>query len=151
MNAELRKRANEVARDCIAVRARLMNRIITNTYDTAMRPYGIKLNQASILTMILIRGTPGFADISHMLHMEKSTLSRTIQRMRKQGWVEVVQDEGGSTVLRVTQVGEDILKKAYLAWEEAQTEISKLLCDDGIKAFKTLSEKFWSEGMNQKK
>ena len=40
-----------IARDCIAVRLRLVNRVITSVYDEALRPLGLKASQMNILVV----------------------------------------------------------------------------------------------------
>ena len=44
--------AKAVAGECLGYRVRLLNRVITNIYDRAMQPLGLKANQANILTML---------------------------------------------------------------------------------------------------
>ena len=34
-----------ISKTCIAVRLRLLNRVITNFYDDALRPLGLKVSQ----------------------------------------------------------------------------------------------------------
>ena len=41
--------ADRMARECIAVRVRLINRVITALYDEALRPFGLRISQANIL------------------------------------------------------------------------------------------------------
>ena len=41
-----------VARECIAVRVRLINRVITALYDEALRPHGLRVSQANILVAV---------------------------------------------------------------------------------------------------
>ena len=50
------KRADEklslirsMSQQCIAVRIRLLSRMVTSIYDSALSPFGVKLNQISIL------------------------------------------------------------------------------------------------------
>ena len=38
-----------VARECIANKVRLLNRAVTAIYDEALRPYGLKISQMSVL------------------------------------------------------------------------------------------------------
>jgi hypothetical protein len=38
-----------ISRTCIAMRLRLLNRIVTNFYDDALRPLGLKVSQLNIL------------------------------------------------------------------------------------------------------
>ena len=41
-----------IARTCIAVRLRLLNRVVTNLYDDALRPLGLKVSQVNILVVM---------------------------------------------------------------------------------------------------
>src|SRR5438034_10651529 len=38
-----------ISRTCIAVRLRLLNRVVTNFYDDALRPLGLKVSQLNLL------------------------------------------------------------------------------------------------------
>ena len=146
----LRRQAEPIAQECIAVRIRLLNRIITNIYDTAMRPFGISLNQASILTVIAMSDDAGYGDISRILYMEKSTVSRNVERMKKKGWVAIgVGDETGSAVITITPAGERVLQQAYGAWVEAQKEAARCLGPDGVQALKKLAVRYWPMGSDQ--
>jgi DNA-binding MarR family transcriptional regulator len=72
--------------------------------------------------------------------MEKSTVSRNIERMRKKGWIEVGKGEGGlSQVLTVTPKGKKLLTDIYGKWEKAQKEVSEFLGKDGVKAIHMLT------------
>src|SRR4030095_1375853 len=79
-----------IAKTCIAVRLRLLNRVITNFYDDALRPLGLKVSQLNILivTANLVWARP--AQVCEILQLDTSTLSRNVERMRAHGWLEVV-------------------------------------------------------------
>ena len=40
-----------ISRTCIAVRLRLLNRVVSSFYDDALRPLGLKVSQMNILTV----------------------------------------------------------------------------------------------------
>ncbi len=40
---------DKVASECVAVRLRMLNRVITNIYDDALRPLDLKVSQMNIL------------------------------------------------------------------------------------------------------
>src|SRR5438309_324045 len=79
-----------IARECIAVRARLLNRVITKIYDDALRPLGLKVSQANILVAAWKLGVVNPLTLCERLHLDASTLSRNVERMRAKGWLEVV-------------------------------------------------------------
>src|SRR5262249_5112309 len=122
-----------VARTCIAVRLRLLNRVVTNFYDDALRPLGLKVSQLNILMVTAKLGLARPAQACEVLHLDTSTLSRNVERMRSHGWLEVVPDEDARTQpFRLTPRGRRLIEKAVPAWEEAQLHASELLGEEGI-------------------
>src|SRR3954447_21656731 len=86
---------------CIATRVRLINRVVTAVYDEALRPFGLRVSQANILVAVARRGEVRPADICRVLRIEKSTLSRDVEVMKGNGWLESDPPSGGrNQVLR---------------------------------------------------
>src|SRR4051795_7541299 len=104
---------DKIAGECIAVRLRMLNRIITNIYDDALRPLDLKVSQMNILVAAAKMGTARPADVCEHLHLDVSTLSRNVERMRARGWLEVVPGEDGrSQPFRLTPPGCRLLERA---------------------------------------
>lgn len=138
--------ANELAsiigNECLAGRVRRLSRVITNIYDRALQPFGLKINQASILVVLSLNGEASPGAIGKRLHMEKSTVSRTIERMRKNGWLEIVgTGAGASQILRITPLGEQLLIDSHSQWKYAQQKAVELLGDEGARAVCSLAER----------
>ena len=126
---------DRVAGECIAVRVRLINRVITALYDEAMRPHGLRVSQGNILVAVAKRGEARPAEVCRMLRIEKSTLSRDVELMKKAGWLVSEPPDGGrNQTLRVTPEGLKLLGKVQPAWERAQAETRSLIGDDGVEA-----------------
>ena len=121
-----------IARNCIAVRLRLLNRVVTSLYDNALRPLGLKVSQLNILVVAAKLGLARPADVCELLHFDTSTLSRNVERMRARGWLEVVPEEDARTQpFRLTAQGKRILERAVPAWEKAQRQATEVLGDEG--------------------
>jgi DNA-binding MarR family transcriptional regulator len=131
MNAEqLQTMIDEVARECIAVRLRMLNRFITNIYDECLRSLDLKVSQMNILVAAAKMGTARPIDICEYLHLDVSTLSRNVERMKARGWLHVVPDEDGrSQPFRLTSHGRKLLEKAIPAWSKAQQQVKNALGD----------------------
>src|SRR5438309_523919 len=95
MKETLEDMVDEVAGTCIAVRLRMLNRVITNVYDGALRPLGLKVSQMNILVAAAKMGTARPVDVCKYLHLDGSTLSRNVERMKARSWLEVVPNEDG--------------------------------------------------------
>ena len=131
-----------IARTCIAVRLRMLNRVVTNLYDDALRPLGLKVSQMNILVLTAKLGLARPAQVCEFLQLDTSTLSRNLERMRAQGWLEVVSDEDARTQpFRLSSQGKRLIEKAIPAWEAAQQEANKLLGSEGTALLDQVAEK----------
>ncbi len=134
-----------IAKTCIAGRLRLLNRVVTNIYDDALRPLGLKISQGNILILTGKMGVASPVQVCEYLQLDISTLSRNVELMRRNGWLEDVPGEDArSHPFRLTAEGKRLIEKAIPAWEKAQAEASELLGDDFVsllnKAAKRASE-----------
>jgi DNA-binding MarR family transcriptional regulator len=125
---------DKVASECVAVRLRILNRVITNIYDDALRPIDLKVSQMNILVAAAKLGTARPIEVCEHLHLDVSTLSRNVERMKARGWLEVVQGEDGrAQPFRLTPQGRRLLEKAVPAWSEAQQQVKRVLGDMFVK------------------
>jgi DNA-binding MarR family transcriptional regulator len=116
--------ARQMTNDCIAMRLRQLNRIVTRLYDEALRPLGFTINQLNILATIISRGPISPGQLGQMLGMEKSTVSRTLDRMCKQGWIDIGPGKDKrSQSLKATPQGRKLLATAAPVWFELQDKV----------------------------
>lgn len=114
---------------------RLLNRIVTKAYDDCLRPLGLRTAQQTILVAISLMKTPTPTQIERRLSLEKSTVSRNVERMQRQGWVEFVSGEDvRSHCLKLTAKGDKLLHDSVTAWEQAQKKVAVILGKQGITA-----------------
>ncbi len=73
---DFQKMIGTITRDCLAVRLRLLNRVITSVYDEALRPLGIRVSQMNILIAVAAFGPVMPKDVCKVLKIEASTMSR---------------------------------------------------------------------------
>jgi DNA-binding MarR family transcriptional regulator len=122
-----------ISRTCIAVRLRLLNRVVTNLYDDALRPLGLKVSQLNILIVTARLGLARPAQVCDLLQLDASTLSRNVKPLQAHGWLEVVPDEDArAQPFRLTPQGNRLIEKAVPAWEEAQRQGTELLGSEGV-------------------
>jgi DNA-binding MarR family transcriptional regulator len=122
-----------IARTCIAVRLRLLNRVVTKLYDDALRPLGLKASQLNVLIVTGRLGLARPAQVCDILQLDASTLSRNVRPLTSHGWLDVVADEDArAQPLRLTPRGRRLIERAVPAWREAQRQATELLGDEGI-------------------
>jgi DNA-binding MarR family transcriptional regulator len=134
--------ANRMARECIAVRVRLLNRVITALYDEALRPFSLRISQANILSAIALLGESRPAEVSRILRIEKSTLSRDVEIMKQNGWLQSDPPTGGrNQTVQLTLRGKRILAKIQPSWEKAQAEARLLIGEQGEAALQQMASR----------
>lgn len=139
--------AQQIASECLAGRARLISRAVSNIYDDALRPHGITTAQISILAAVTSLGQPRSSDVTKVLCMEKSTLSRNLDRMIDNGWLELISgDDARSQLLCVTNKGSRLVERVAPAWQRAQRKAKTLLGEKGAAALKLVGDKLMARG-----
>ena len=136
MSASITKQPEDIMADqCLAGRLRLLNRVVTNAYDDALRPLGLKTSQLNILVAAAKQKVARPAVICDRLQLDTSTLSRNVERMKANGWVEVVGDaDGRAQPFRLTPKGRTLLERAKPGWDGAQKTIKHLLGKDTVQS-----------------
>jgi DNA-binding MarR family transcriptional regulator len=91
----------------------------------------------SMLVVAEDRGLIRQAEVGAELRLDDSTLSRNLERMRANGWLEEVSGEDARVhSYRLTAAGRALLEKAVPAWRDAQREAKRLLGDAGVQALR---------------
>ena len=126
--------ASQLNQACIADKLRLLNRIVTNLYDEALRPAAMTASQMNILVVVAKYKEATPLQLGDWLHMEKSTLSRNLRRLQQSGWLSILESKKGRThTLKLTSRGSRALQKGLPLWESAQKEAEGILGKAGIK------------------
>jgi len=145
-NDSLTRTVDMIASECFAVRIRLLNRTVTSIFDEALRPLGVKVSQLNVLMVVAKRGPTSPGDVARRLNMEKSTLSRNVDRMRTRGWIGV--SEGGSgrkQILELGAPGRKLIEKSLPFWKKAQAQTEALLGQRGAQAIHRAANTVWAQ------
>ena len=135
MTDRTRRLAAEAVGDCIATRLRLATRVVTKVYDDALRPFGLTVSQMALLAVAADRGALRQAEVCTQFQFDDSTLSRNLDRMRANGWLEeVVEADARVHTHRLTESGKVLLERVMPAWRGAQRRANELLGESGVDA-----------------
>lgn len=127
---------------CVGSRVRMLSRVVSSIYGEAFAPLDLKISQFGVLGMLSRQGAVAAADLCRILMMDKSTASRNLQRMRRRGWISVVERNGGrGQEISLTRGGVQVLRTAYPLWRRAQQEASRRLGAKGLAALTTVLER----------
>jgi DNA-binding MarR family transcriptional regulator len=120
-----------IGRTCFALHARMTARILSRTYEAALRPLGLKLPQFGILGAIGHGVAISETALAEKLGLERTTLVRNLKVLTQNGWIEPVTAEGRGLRHRLTPSGQSILEAAIPLWQQAQSALEAKLEDTG--------------------
>jgi len=113
-------------------------RALTQLYDDALRPFGLRATQFTILQVLSLAGEVPQGRLGEMLAMDSTSLTRTLAIMQREGWIaDRTGEDRRQRWLRLAKAGEAQLKRALPAWEKVQSRLRRQL---GEKAWKDLFE-----------
>lgn len=109
---------------CVGFNTRRATRLITQYYDKALAPTGLRSTQYSLLNALSMLGEASMQDMSIIMAMDRTTLTRNLSPLVKMGLVKVsVGSDRRSRPITVTLKGKSALEKALPYWQEAQSHI----------------------------
>ena len=130
----------DIAAACVAGRVRMLSRVVSGIYDARLRPFGVRSSQFSILTAVAAHGPLAPTEVSRRLCLEKSTLSRDLERLVDRGWITSTPGRGRGLRLEISESGRALLKELQAAWAEAQAEAETLLGEGLIRELFRLAD-----------
>ena len=113
-------------KDCHCLAARRRAREITRLYEEKLRPHGLRATQFSVLAALALKGPIPLGELADVLGLERTTLTRSVNRLGDEGWVADAESEDArERRLRLTPSGREKVESAYPAWKEAQDEVDR--------------------------
>jgi DNA-binding MarR family transcriptional regulator len=112
----------EAANGCACLNFRKASRAITQFYDAALRPSGLRVTQYTPLVAVALAGSPTITQLAEKLVMDRTTLTRDLKLLERRGLVEIAPgaDDRRTRVVRITEAGRQTLAEAVPLWEQAQ-------------------------------
>ena len=125
---------------------RLLSRTLTAMYDEALRPLGVTAGQLNLIVMVAKYGPVSPANLAARLNMEKSTVSRNIERMRAHGWLSVSPSKSArGQLMAIRAKGRKLLERALPLWNEAQKRARELLGERGSQSLRRVADAVWAK------
>lgn len=113
---------------CYCTQSRRVARALTDTYDRALAPSGLKVTQFSLLRMVERLDTPTISALASATGLERSTLGRNLKVLHKDGWIALSTGEDErSRLVSLTKAGQQAVRRALPLWERAQADIRSKL------------------------
>ena len=128
----------EAATVCASSNFRKASRAVTQLFDQALEPSGLRSTQLVILLEIAVARSSTVPQIARRLVMDRSTLTRNLKPLVKRGFIKVDSSkERRSQLLTLTPRGRKAVEDAVPLWNRAQTRFVQQL---GQKRWRNLRE-----------
>jgi len=133
----------EVA-SCACFHVRRAARLVTQEYDAALAPLGLKATQYTVLCALAGKwpAPPSVVVLSEHLLVEPSALSRNVAGLVKRGLIQVAAGrDRRERGLSLTAEGKGLFREGFPRWQKAQHSLRARLGDTAFAAtLKTLGE-----------
>ncbi len=113
---------------CLCASLRRASRSLTQVYEDAFRPLGMRGTQFTVLQVLDYAGTITQGALGGVLAMDSTTLTRTLEILRRRGWIARKHGmDRREWRIGLTRAGEAQLKRCLPAWEKVQKEFGRHL------------------------
>jgi DNA-binding MarR family transcriptional regulator len=113
---------------CMCASLRRAARLLSQSYEDALRPTGLRATQFTILQFLSMAGAVTQKQMGHMLGLDTTTLTRTIAAMSHEGWIDKQRGKDRREwKMRLSKKGQAQFVTAQPLWEKAQESAQKKL------------------------
>ena len=110
--------------DCTCFRIRGAARRVTQIYSKHLAPTGLKISQFSLLGFVTAQGPVSIGRLSDLLATDRTTLTRNLGPLLKDGLIERAQSgDKRRHDLVTTTAGRALFKRALPLWAAAEQEV----------------------------
>ena len=111
---------------CTCFNLRKASRVVTQIFEAALEPSGLKATQFTVLAVVSAAGTATMTDLARALVMDRTTLTRNLRPLENQGLIAIESGADRRTrFVALTGRGRAKLEAALPLWKEAQARMLK--------------------------
>ncbi len=109
---------------CAHANLRKTMRVVSQVYNAALKPSGLRATQFTLLAVLSRRGDLPLTQLADILVMDRTTLTRNLKPLMAKGWVEVGREKDERVrLISITEVGRQLVAEATPLWRDAQARI----------------------------
>lgn len=115
-------------RECTCFNLRKATRIVTQIYDDAMRPTGLRATQFALLVHASGMGPVPLTRLAEEMATDRTTLARNLELPVKEGLLKIEDGKDRrSRIVNITDSGLKKLAEAYPIWKRTQDEVKGII------------------------
>jgi DNA-binding MarR family transcriptional regulator len=113
---------------CTCANLRRADRVVTQFYDAALRPSGLRVTQFTLLQTLSLAPEISQKQLAELLEIDSTTLTRTLAPLRKKGWLDAETGTDRRELrLSLTAAGKREYNRALPYWQTAQKGLQQAL------------------------
>src|ERR1700754_4011874 len=121
---------------CVVAAMRAATRRLTQLYDEAMAPTGLRVTQFHVLSELERQAAdpPTVGELAEILTMERSALGQTLRPLARDGFIDLGQDEhdGRRRPIKLTKAGKDKVVRGRRYWAGAHKKFQHFFGDNQL-------------------
>ncbi len=109
---------------CTCANLRKATRVVTQSYNAALKPTGLKTTQFTMLATLANTGDMPLTRLADVLVVDRTTLTRNLKPLERDGLIRTDPEEDQRVrMVGLTDAGMSAFERAQPYWTEAQSKI----------------------------
>lgn len=109
---------------CVCFQLRRTSRAITQLYDAALQPSGIRSTQFTLLVAIAKKEPISISALGDLVVIDATTLSRSLRKVEQMGLIKIVSGaDRRARMVRLSAKGQEALRVSVPYWRKVQEEV----------------------------
>lgn len=118
---------------CAHANLRRAMRLVSQLYDEALRPSGLRATQFTLLAVLARRGPMPMTRLADLLVLDRTTLSRNLRPLIARGLLTVGREKDERVrLIAITGPGRAVVARATPLWRTAQQQVAGRLGDERL-------------------
>src|SRR5277367_2907114 len=113
---------------CACANLRRADRVVSQLYDDALRPSGLRITQFTLLQALSLAPKISQKQLGELLEIDSTTLTRTLAPLRRKGWLRSMAGADRRELrLSLTPAGKREYQRVLPYWRTAQRDLQTAL------------------------
>ena len=113
---------------CTCANLRKATRVVTQAYNDALRPVGLRATQFTVLAKLARKGKAPLSQLAEALVMDRTTLTRNLKPLERRELIRIEhEDDLRVRYVSLTDAGKAVFEEALPQWQKVQMQIHSKL------------------------
>lgn len=109
---------------CTCANLRKAARVVTQAYNDALRPVGLRATQFTVLARLAGKGKAPLTQLAEALVMDRTTLTRNLKPLERRKLIRIGhEDDLRVRSVSITDAGTKVFQEALPEWQQVQMQI----------------------------